>query len=703
MGPDPTKSQQRGKRALQSSPSDWLELAVDAADLAVWDYDVGSGRVALTEHWARMLGLPEGPTVTSIQALTERIPADQREGVRAAIISALKSPDSVYRMEHCVLREDGASITIISYGRVIERDAHGRALRMVGTNRDVSWYVEAVQALRQSERLFKAAVESSAIGMALVSPDGRWLKVNKALCDILGYSETSLLQLTFQDITHPDDLNADLQLLQETLEGRRDTYEMEKRYVHRDGHEVWTQLNVALVRDAHNRPVQFISQIQDITHRKEILQSLRDSEERFRNALHYSPIGMAMVGLDGRFLTINRALCNILGYSEDELLAISFPAITHPDDLPMDLAFAEELVSGKRDTYQMEKRYVRKDGSIVWIQLNGSVVRDAQAHPLHFIAQIQDVSERRRNQQALVESEQRLELALAGANLGTWDWDISTGRVVFNRRWAEMLGYTLSEIEPNVHSWEKLVHPEDIPRVKQILNAHLLGETPFYETEHRMRAKHGEWVWILDRGRVVERAPGGKPLRASGTHMDITEMRAAQRRAEFLAFHDELTQLPNQRLLLDRMEVALATARRRGWGLAVMFVDLDGFKPVNDTYGHAAGDAVLRTIAARIGAAVRRSDTVARVGGDEFVIVMPDSASPEGEAILARRVIEEIAKPIDAGNGICVSVAASVGIARYPEHGGNAQTLLKCADEAMYRAKHAGGNCFRSHDLEENS
>ncbi len=678
-------------RTPEPASGDWVTLAIDAADLALWDYDVASGRVRLSAHWARMMGLPEGPVDTDIHALTRRVPEADREQVRATLVHSLKHPDAVYRMEHKVLREDGAAITIMSYGRVVSRDTGGRALRMVGTNRDISWYANAVEELRRSELLLRAALEGSAIGMALVAPDGRWLKVNKALCDIVGYSEEELLARTFQDITHPDDLDADLGLLRETLEGRRSAYQLEKRYLHRNGHQVWVQLNVALVRDVRGQPLEFVSQIQDISARKRAVEALRDSEARLKNALQNSPIGMALVGLDGRFQAVNLALCELVGYSEAELLGLGFPDITHPDDLNTDLAYVKEMLSGKRNAYEMEKRYVRKDGAIVWIQLNGSVVRDEAGRPLQFIAQIQDVSERHRTRKALIESEQRLEAVLAGADLGTWDWDVPSGRVVFNERWAQMLGYRLEEIEPHVRAWEKLVHPDDMPRVRQILDAHLRGETPLYETEHRMRSRHGEWIWILDRGRVLERSPDGLPLRASGTHMDITDRKTAQRRAEHLALHDPLTDLPNQRLLLDRMEVVLATARRRKSGAGVLFIDLDGFKAINDMHGHAAGDAVLKTIAGRLTAVLRASDTVARVGGDEFVVMLPEAAARPVLDQLSARIIERIGQPITLDNGAQARVSASIGIALYPQHGEDTQSLLQRADTAMYEAKRAGG------------
>jgi PAS domain S-box-containing protein len=253
-----------------------------------------------------------------------------------------------------------------------------------------------------------------------------------------------------------------------------------------------------------------------------------DSEQLSRLALEEAPIGVAVVGLDGKFLRVNNALCEIVGYSHDELTQLSFQAITHPDDLDTDLALAQKLAAGEIPRYQLGKRYIRKDRSVVDIMLSGSVARAPSGAPLYFIAHIEDITERKLAESRLRQSKERYELALRGADLAAWDWNITTGDVVFNARWAEMRGYRLDEVKPEVSSWIDGVHPDDLPAVRERLTDYLDGKTSDYETEHRVLTKAGTWIWVLDRGRVFARDPQGHPTRMVGTELDISDRKHAE-------------------------------------------------------------------------------------------------------------------------------------------------------------------------------
>ena len=420
-----------------TAAKDRLSLAMEASRLVLWDYDVPSGKVALSEAWSALLGGDAVPTTETMASLTGLVPEEDRSAVQAAIASALKGPDSSYRVEHRVRTASGVPVWIVSEGRVVERDASGRAVRMIGTNRDITERMHSANALLESEARFKGAFEHSATGMSLIGLDGRWLKVNRALCEITGYSEAELLARSFQNLTHPDDLR----------------------------------------------------------------------------------IGPASLG---------------------------------------------DLLSGKRESIQIEKRYLHKLGQEVWVLVNLSLVRDKAGNPEHFISQILDVSERRK----------------------------------------------------------------------------------------------------------------------------------LQERVEHLALHDPLTDLPNSRLLLDRLQQALAAAQRAKRPIGVMYIDLDGFKPVNDTYGHKAGDLVLKEFAIRLKSILRAVDSVARVGGDEFVAILAEIADTADATKAADRLLAAMAVPFDIGQ-TAVTLSASIGLALYPANGDDAQTLLQRADSAMYSAKRAGKNSYR--------
>lgn len=252
-------------------------------------------------------------------------------------------------------------------------------------------------------------------------------------------------------------------------------------------------------------------------------QAIRESEQRFRLAFDEAPIGVALVGLDGRFVRVNNALCEIVGYPRDELTSLTFQAITHPDDIDTDLALAEQLRRGDLPRYQLAKRYIRKDGTAVDVLLSGSVARAPDGAPLYFIAHVEDVTERKLADDRLRQAQERLELALRGADLAAWDWNIVTGEVIFNARWAEMRGFALDEIDPRVDTWISGIHPDDLPAVQRRLTDYFDGVVADYETEHRVHTKSGDWIWILDRGKVFTRDDHGRPIRMVGTELDITD------------------------------------------------------------------------------------------------------------------------------------------------------------------------------------
>jgi len=289
----------------------------------------------------------------------------------------------------------------------------------------------------------------------------------------------------------------------------------------------------------------------------------------------------------------------------------------------------------------------------------------------------------------------RLANILWGTNAGTWEWDVPSGTVEFNERWAEIIGYRLDELQPlSIDTWTSRAHPEDLQRSNDELQKAFEKKASAYECEVRMKHKDGRWVWVLDRGRVTEWSTEGRPLKMAGTHTDITDLKDYEKKLERIATSDSLTGLHNRYALMDRLRHALAVQRRRGGYLAIVFLDLDGFKAVNDTYGHEAGDQLLVQIGERFKNNVREEDTVARMGGDEFVVLIsglqePDACFPQVERLLA-------AASEDARiNGATVNVSASAGITIAPQASSpDSSELLRQADSAMYDAKKRGKNTY---------
>ncbi len=411
-------------------------------------------------------------------------------------------------------------------------------------------------------------------------------------------------------------------------------------------------------------PVRFLVAVRDLT-------ELVRAEERLRSlekALSTMNVGVCVTDLDHRIVYANPAQARMHGYEPDELAGGDARALN-----PEAFAFSyEELL--RVQTWRRESEDLRKDGGRFAVELVSDVVTGSRGEPLGMVTICQDITERKRAEAALRESEERYALAVRGTNDGIWDWDLRADRVYFSPRWKEMLGYKEPEVGETSGDWLRRVHPQDIKPLERDLADYLAGETPHFENQHRMLHRDGTWRWMLCRGTAL-RDGSGHAVRLAGSQTDITD-RAVQ---------DTLTELPSRSLFMDRLGTALERFRQRGEVCAVLFLDLDHFKTVNDTLGHEAGDRLLIGVARRLEACVGPQDTVTRLGGDEFAVLL--GAANEGRAReVAQRIQRELARPVRLA-GREVTVQGSLGIALSSATCNRAEEILRAADTAMYRAK----------------
>lgn len=560
---------------------------------------------------------------------------------------------------------------------------------------------------------------------------------------------------------------------------------------------------------------------------------IAESEQRFRRAMEDSAIGIAIVGIDGRIQETNPAFAAMLGYSKEEIEALTFFQITHPDDVQIGRETMDGIRAGTVNAFQFEKRYLKKDGTPVWAHLAGSVIRDEKSgRPLYLVSQIEDIDARKQSEARIAEAETRWNFALASAGQGVWDLDMRKGGTTYSAAWVTMLGYAEGELDGDPDRWLTMIHPDDRENVAEADRAHLEGKTPFFEAEFRMRHKDGHWVWILDRGKTLERDSEGRLIRAIGSLTDITQRkqteeslivsaaaladekerlrvtlqsigdavictdaanritfmnpiaekltgvagaealgktlghvywavdeetgqrigmtrpaiggpspadqnsravlirrddtrcsirqvvspimnerqefcglvivfqdftdaRALQRQLAYAAAHDALTGLANRSSFIRTMEDLVDRSRKAGSATPVgehhfMFIDLDHFKLVNDTGGHAAGDALLKRVAEAIRGALGPEDIIARLGGDEFAVILK-SGSSAGARIAARSIIDAIRSLQFSWDGRPHAIDASIGVA--PIRSGEVDEIIARADAACYAAKAAGRGC----------
>lgn len=304
-----------------------------------------------------------------------------------------------------------------------------------------------------------------------------------------------------------------------------------------------------------------------------------------------------------------------------------------------------------------------------------------------------DISQHRQIEQQLRLSEARYAAAAKGANDGLWDWDLHTNTIYFSDRWKDMLGYTNQDIGDSPNEWLDRIHPQDKHRVSEELSMHLRGETPQFECEYRILHQNNQYLWFRCRGLALRNADN-QAFRIAGSQTDVTAYYSTRAKLEYKAHHDEMTQLPNRVVFMDRLSHAFHIATcHKDRTFAVLFLDLDRFKLINDSLGHTVGDQLLIEVSKRLQDCIRKQDTIARFGGDEFAILL-DGIEDTGEAIqIAQRILKALKTTVSLEKHE-VYTSASIGIAVSSSDYQSPEELLQDADTAMYRAKKQGKNCF---------
>ncbi|WP_293931316.1 EAL domain-containing protein [Iodobacter sp.] len=399
----------------------------------------------------------------------------------------------------------------------------------------------------------------------------------------------------------------------------------------------------------------------------------------------------------GRIRYANTTACTRLGYSEVELLTMRLQDINPKFNTHHWPKFWQKLK--EQQHLRDEISLTTKSGENIPTEVNSNFIVFKNLE--YNCAVVRDISERRLAELAIIKSEQQLRLALEASNTGLFDMPI-VGKLpaITSPEYDRLLGFVPGE--ESFNKWQEQVHPADKKLATTQFQQYLSGESSQFITEYRRKTASGEYRWFQSRGKFVLFDPNGKPTRLIGTMTDITERKEAQERIIELANFDSVTGLANRNLLRDELRLALASAQRDQKNLAVFFLDLDRFKTINDSLGHAAGDSVLAQVAERFKKLIGPGDILARLGGDEFVIVLTNishalMASSVAEAVLASFTH---AFELEAGS---FSTSSSIGISIYPEDGTTADILIRNADVAMYQAKAQGRNNFQYFTPEMNA
>jgi diguanylate cyclase (GGDEF)-like protein/PAS domain S-box-containing protein len=421
----------------------------------------------------------------------------------------------------------------------------------------------------------------------------------------------------------------------------------------------------------------------------------RASLQRFHAYFDQSMVGLAITSPDKGWLEVNNALCTTLGYSRDELLGMTWAQVTHPDDLAADLALYQQMLAGDIDHYAMDKRFIHKAGHVVYTRLSVSNVRKKDGAVDYVLALVEDISERQQTQQALEIERAHLRTLVSAIPDLIWLKDVDGRYISCNREFERFFGAKESEIVGRTD--HDFVPAELADGFRLHDRAAMAAGEPTRNEEWITYVSDGRRL-LLETTKVPMRTQDGRLIGVLGVGHDITERHAHQQQLEHIAHFDTLTGLPNRVLLADRLQQALAQAQRRKTVLAVAYLDLDGFKGINDRYGHDAGDRLLKALAGHMSHALREVDTLARLGGDEFVAIYTDLPSVEASLPLLSRLLAAVSEVVQLDT-LAVKVSASLGVTFYPQDDvADADQLLRQADQAMYQAKQMGKNRYHVFD-----
>ena len=505
-----------------------LNLATHAGRLGIWDWNIQKDELIWDDRMLELYGINTDSFVGAYEAWLKGVHPDDRalsDEVSRQALSGEKEYDTEFR----ILWPDGSVHWLKAIGQVF-RDEAGNPTRMVGVNYDISEHKQAEKDLRDSEERFAKAFEFAPIGKALVLPGGHWLKVNRSVCNMLGYSEQELLSTTFQALTYPDDLNADLEYMEQILRGELATYEMEKRYIHKSGRLVWALLSVSLIRDEQDNPQYFISQLVDITERKRVEETLRESELKFSTLFQKAAFAASLSKLpDGVLVDVNETFERMFGYAKQEALGkTSLELGINPDaeDRKRIINAVKEHGSARNQIMTLKT----KSNEVRTFLVNVDLVEiGGQKHMLNTTL---DITERKRAEDAMLESEAQLKFSQRVAHVGHWVWDTITNQVMWSDEMKRIFG-----VDPVAFNGDmdkiiaEAIHPDDREKVNAS-NGSVLSEQKPVPLEYRViwpdASVHTIWAEAGERKLDDQ----GKIIQLSGIVQDISERKKAEEKIE---------------------------------------------------------------------------------------------------------------------------------------------------------------------------
>lgn len=605
-------------------------------------------------------------------------------------LANLTAEGSVRNVEQIYLSKQGKKIIVLLSISTI-RNGQGEVSGKLYVAQDITDSKRAERDLRRSEKKFRQLVET-VNAAALIYHRRQLGYVNSQTEALTGYTREELLGLDLYDLIHPD-FRATVKKWGKSSQPRETaSSKYEVIILTKTGEKRWIEATVDIIK--FERKASILVTAFDISDRKLAELELETSLSLLQATIESTADGILAVDGGGKVVSFNRKfaqmwqLPDFLLDSRDsnQILGLGINQLKHPEIF---LCRAKEL--SDRPAAESYDIIEFQDGRIFE---RYSLPQHTGGKITGRVFSFRDVTERLQSEEKLRKSEERFHLLTRATNDAVWDFNLLKNEYWLSEEFEKVFGYKLNATQTiELESWWLNIHPEERERVKSSFNETMSSDAQCWSEEYSFRRADGGYVFVLDRGYII-RNSSGEAVRAIGTMMDITQRKQAEEIIRYQAVYDQLTGLPNRILFNERLLVSLRQAKKNKRMLAVMFLDLDRFKKINDTLGHAAGDRLLEGFAGRISETLRSTDTVARWGGDEFTVLLPDINCLEDAVKTAQRILDNL-KPAFKLEGQPFHVSSSIGIALYPNDGDDAETLVKNADAALYRAKEMGRNNYQ--------
>lgn len=578
--------------------------------------------------------------------------------------------------------------------KVLLKNTDNETIGLLGIYEDITERKCVELALKESQSLLQTAQRAARLGHYIADlrnmpMSATW--TNDLLFDeIFGIDNSFVRNMkNWMQLIHPDDRERVIDTFKQfikTSPGIESIDSVIYRIIRpNDGSERWIEAWACNFYDEQDNPLRQVGMIQDITERKQTELAKRASEEQLRAFYEFDLVGLTITSPEKGWIRINNYLCNMLEYSEQDLRQMTWTQLTYPDDLAVDTEQFERLLANEINGYALEKRFVSRTGRIVFTRLVVRCARKSNGEVDYVMAMVEDISEYKQ-----AEAQLRIAATVFESQEGMLVTDANQTILNANHAFLEITGYSAEDIIGQTPRLFKSGRHDQAFYTELWDVVNLKGA---WQGEIWNRCKNGDvypqWLTI-----TVVKDNEGIVTHYVATITDISERKATEEYINRLAFYDSLTQLPNRRLLQQRIRHGIERHHRSGNDMAILMMDLDKFKAVNDTLGHAAGDELLQQVAKRIKTRLREVDMVARLGGDEFVILIDDVTQQAHLGLIAESVIHSLTEVFTLSDDNDVYIGASIGIAIYPQHGDSEDAIMDNADIALYHAKAKGRGCF---------